>query len=419
MARKHYDYSSQPKIGYHSVVKHKILRDYIKAYIATLTHNVRIDQFKIAVVDGFAGGGKYSADWNSETIYGSPISILEACSEASIAAQSLRTKPFKLDTKFYFVEQDPNGFQLLNQTLIEKGYGQRVNNNQDIYLFQNDFKDKVATIVEDIKKRSPTARSIFLLDQYGYSDVPLELIRYIFAELPGAEILLTFNVDALLNYLNEKNLRDFNKKTGFNIDSLLDSGLHNKDTRPEDWRLAAQAILHKDLVDGCFPDGEGHHTTFYIRAMGGHGDYWLVHLSRNLTARNVMVDIHWLHGNHFIHYGGSGLDMYCLRGFNIKAEADMFGFNIDARAATMTSLHGQIPRLITDYHPQGVSFRNLQIQQSNYTPARSIDIREAFRNPDVRRDLIVVSADGKPRHNKTLPQDSDIILPNPQFRFFY
>src|SRR5450830_903823 len=199
MARKPYDYSSQPKIGYHSVIKHKILRDYIKAYIATLTHNVRIDQFKIAVVDGFAGGGKYSADWNSETIYGSPISILEACSEASIAAQSLRTKPFKLDSKFYFVEQDPNGFQLLNQTLIEKGYGQRVNNNQDIYLFQNDFKDKVATIVEDIKKRSPTARSIFLLDQYGYSDVPLELIRYIFAELPGAEILLTFNVDALLN----------------------------------------------------------------------------------------------------------------------------------------------------------------------------------------------------------------------------
>lgn len=417
MSRKHYNYSSEPKIGYHSVIKHKILRDYIKAYIATLTTNVRIDHFKIAVVDGFAGGGKYSADWNSETVYGSPISILEACTEAATDAQRIRTKPFKLDANFYFVEEDKDGHQLLNQTLIEKGYGHRVNKD-DIYLYNDDFKVKVFNIVEDIKKRSPTARSIFLLDQYGYSDVPITQIKHIFSELPGAEILLTFNVDALLNYLNEKNLRDFNKNTGFNIDSLLDSGLHNKDTRPADWRLAAQAILHKALIDGCFPDGQGHHTTFYIRSTGGHGDYWLVHLSRILTARNVMVDIHWLHGNHFVHYGGSGLDMYNLRGFNFKAESDLFGFNTDARSATMNSLYGQLPRLITDYHPQGISFKNLQIQQSNYTPARGEDIREAFRSYDLRKDLIIVTADGKQRNNRTLPKDSDIILPNPQLRFF-
>lgn len=417
MSRKQYDYSNEPKIGYHSVIKHKILRDYIKAYIATLTTNVRIDQFKLAIVDGFAGGGKYSADWNSQTVYGSPINILEACSEASIDAQGIRTKQFKLDAKFYFVEEDKDGHQLLNQTLIEKGYGHRVN-KEDIYLYHDDFKVKVFNIVEDIKKRSPKARSIFLLDQYGYSDVPLNQINHIFSELPGAEILLTFNVDALLNYLNEKNLRDFNKSTGFNIDSLLDSGLHNKDTRHGEWRLAAQAILHKALVDGCFPDGQGHHTTFYIRSTGGHGDYWLVHLSRNITARNVMVDIHWLHGNHFVHYGGSGLDMYNLRGFNLKAESDLFGFNDDAKLATMNNLHGQIPRLIYDYHPQGISFINLQKEQANYTPARSIDIREAFRSIDVRSDLIIVSADGKQRNNRTLPKDSDIILPNPQMRFF-
>jgi len=419
MSRKHYDYSNKPKIGYHSVVKHKILRDYIKAYISTLTHNVRIDQFKIAVVDGFAGGGTYSADWNTDIIYGSPISILEASAEAFTEAQAIRTKSFTLDAKFYFVEKDPEGFELLKQTLTEKGYEERINNDKDIYLVKADFKDKVVEIVADIKKRSPSARSIFLLDQYGYSDVPSKLIQYIFTELPGAEILLTFNVDSLLNYLNESNLRAFSKKTGFKIDSLLDSGLQNKDQRPEEWRLAAQAILHKDLVDGCFPDEKGHHTTFYIRATGGHGDYWLVHLSRNLTARNVMVDIHWLHGNHFVHYGGSGLDMYCLRGFNMKAEADLYGFNDDAFTLTMKSLHGQLPKLIKDYHSNGITFRNLQSEQANYTPARGIDIREAFRNPDVRRDLIVVTADGKPRHSTTLPHDSDLIIPNPQSRFFY
>ncbi|SDK53747.1 three-Cys-motif partner protein [Methylophilus rhizosphaerae] len=417
MPKNQYDYKNQPLIGYHSVIKHKILRDYLKAYIETLTRNVRIDNFKLAVVDGFAGGGKYRADWGSETVYGSPINILEACNEAAIKAQSIRLKPFLLDTKFYFVEEDKAGYQLLNSTLIEKGYAERVNNDSDIYLFNDDFKLKVFEIVDDIKKRSATARSFFLLDQYGYSDVPFSQINHIFSELPGAEILLTFNVDALLNYLNEKNLRDFHRNTGFNIEPLLDSGLHNKDTRPHDWRLAAQAILHKNLINGCFPDGHGHHTTFYIRSTGGHGDYWLVHLSRNITARNVMVDIHWLHGNHFVHYGSSGLDMYNLRGFNLKADSDFFGFNADARTSTLNNLYCQIPKLIHDHHRDGITFQNLQIEQANYTPARSADILEAFQSYDVRREILVMSPDGKLRGSKTLPKPSDIILPNPQLHF--
>lgn len=417
MSRKHYDYSNKPKIAYHSVIKHKILRDYIKAYVAKLTGDVRIDQFKLAIVDGFAGGGKFSADWNNDTVYGSPFTILEACEEALANAQLLRKKLFRLDARFYFVEEDSDGHRLLYEALIEKGYARRVNTDQDIFLFQDDFKERVGFIVQDIKKRSISARSIFLLDQYGYSEVPQDLVRSIFSELPGAEILLTFNVDSLLNYLNEKNLKDFSKNTGFSIEALLDSGFQNKEKRPADWRLAAQAILHKGLVTGCFPDGQGYHTTFYIRATGGHGDYWLVHLSRNITARNVMVDIHWLHGNHFVHYGGSGLDMYCLRGFNTSAEADMFGFNTDARATTMHALHSQLPRLIYDFYPQGISFRELQIQQANYTPARGEDIREAFHHIDLRRDLLIVSADGRPRHNRTLPRDQDFIVPNPQSRF--
>lgn len=418
MVTRHYDWG-KAKIGYHSVVKHKILSDYIRAYVSTLTKNIGIDHFRLALVDGFAGGGQYEADWNGSTVYGSPITMLEACEQARIEAQSIRTKPFKLDAKFYFVEKKKAAHAHLIKTLTDRDYSSRVNSNQDIALFHGDFLNSCDRIISDIKLNSPSARSIFLLDQYGYSRVPKSTIRKIFTELPGAEIILTFNVDSLLNYLNKDNLLDFHRKTGFNIDTLLDSNYHDKDTRPEDWRLAAQAILHSGLVADCFPDGTGHHTTFYIRALGGHGDYWLVHLSRNLTARNVMVDIHWLHGNHFVHYGGSGLDMYCLRGFNVKADADMFGFDIDAKVATENALQEQLPRLITDKYSGGITYHKLLTDQANYTPARDRDIREVFQNEDIRRDIMIVSETGTVRRIGTAPKNSDIIIPNPQKRFIF
>lgn len=419
MVTHQYGWEGGAKIGYHSVVKHNIVRDYIKAYVATLTANVSIDHFRLALVDGFAGGGKYEADWNGSTIYGSPFAMLEACEQAQIAGQILRKKPFKLDTRFYFVEKKKAAHALLLETLKSREYGPRVNSDSDIRLFHTDFLSSCDQIIADIQKHSPSARSIFLLDQYGYSEVPKETIQKIFKHLPHAEVILNFNVDSLLNYLNEENLLSFHKKTGFKINGLLESGLCDKDARPQEWRLAAQAILHNDLVSGCFPDGNGHHTTFYIRAEGGHGDYWLVHLSRNLTARNVMVDIHWLHGNHFAHYGGAGLDMYCLRGFNMKAEADMFGFGEDAQDMTQKALQEQVPRLIFDHHAKGITYRELLAEQANYTPARDQDLRLILCDPDLRRDVIVLAPGGKQRRDATAPQNGDIIMPKPQRSFSY
>jgi three-Cys-motif partner protein len=419
MVTHQYGWEGGAKIGSHSVIKHKIVRDYIKAYVATLTANISIDHFRLALVDGFAGGGIYEADWDGSTIYGSPFAMLEACEEAQIAGQILRKKPFKLNTRFYFVEKTKAAHTLLLNTLKAREYGHRVNNGSDIQLFCDDFLKCCDQIILDIRSHSPSARSIFLLDQYGYSEVPKETIQKIFTQLPHAEVILNFNIDSLLNYLNKENLLNFHKKTGFRIDGLLESRMWDKDARPSEWRLAAQAILHNDLVSGCFPDGNGHHTTFYIRAEGGHGDYWLVHLSRNLTARNVMVDIHWRHGNHFAHYGGPGFDMYCLRGFNPKAEADLFGFDQDARALSQKALKEQIPQLIFDHHAQGITYRELLAQQANYTPARDQDIRLMLCDPDLRQDLIVLTPKGKQRRNATAPQNEDIIMPNPQRRLFY
>ena len=64
---------------------------------------------------------------------------------------------------------------------------------------------------------------------------------------------------------------------------------------------------------------------FFIRNSGGHGDYWLIHMSQHHKARDVMTEVHWKYRNNFIHYGGSGLDMFNLVGYDPNSDENFHG----------------------------------------------------------------------------------------------
>jgi three-Cys-motif partner protein len=63
------------------------------------------------------------------------------------------------------------------------------------------FIDNVKPIIDHIKQRKRGERVIFVLDQCGYSDVPLPAIRSILGSLSNAEVILTFAVDSLIDYM--------------------------------------------------------------------------------------------------------------------------------------------------------------------------------------------------------------------------
>ncbi|MCY4151391.1 MAG: hypothetical protein OXE94_04040, partial [Aestuariivita sp.] len=56
---------------------------------------------------------------------------------------------------------------------------------------------------QKIKERQKSGRSIFFLDQFGYSDVRMNTIHTIFRSLERAEVVLNFAIDGLLNYLHD------------------------------------------------------------------------------------------------------------------------------------------------------------------------------------------------------------------------
>ena len=60
MAEKPYSWASGAKLEDHSRRKHKILREYFANYLGVRCQLPQQTQFRLAIVDGFAGGGRYA-----------------------------------------------------------------------------------------------------------------------------------------------------------------------------------------------------------------------------------------------------------------------------------------------------------------------------------------------------------------------
>jgi len=421
MAIKHYDWKNGPDaIQQHSIAKHRILQSYLAAYFQTLVSSPNQDALRLTLVDGFAGGGLYYHSDTKELVKGSPFICLDATREADFNINKGRHKPVKLDVSYFFVEANRHACLHLDKVLRDEGYGSALGNT--IQLRHAKFQDEAENIINFIKKKSPrNGRSIFVLDQYGYKDVPTGLIQKIFQNLPSAEIILTFGVDSFLNFASDKNLTQ----------ELLDEigipevwhgrSIEEIKSSEKDWRFFIQSALYRNLVTRC---GAEFYTPFFIRNKKGHGDYWLIHMSQHYRARDVMTEVHWDNQNYFIHYGGSGLNMFNMVGYDpshdahFKGQSDL-GFEFDdiARNASVSSLMEQIPRLIYA-DDVGMSFGELFAKTCNCSPASAAIYRETTGNLLDHKIVEVIGSDGAKRRSGLQIKLSDQIVPARQKNLF-
>ena len=104
----------------------------------------------------------------------------------------------------------------------------------------------------------------------------------------------------------------------------------------------------RDVPHARWPNGARHFTPFFIRNRGGHGDYWLIHMSQHHRARDVMTEVHWANNNYFIHYGGAGLDMFQMVGYDPVHDASYLqqsplGFEFDDVAQGGLPINWSLP----------------------------------------------------------------------------
>ena len=349
---------------------------------------------KLTIIDGFAGGGIYKGD-----ITGSPIRIKRAVESSKeiikFEKEQSKCMPVDFNIDYMFIEKKRDSFSFLKKTLTDFGY-----ECAKIKCILGEFSLQLDKIIQHIKEKSRSQRAIFILDQYGYADAPIKDINKIFTNLKKAEVILTFSMDSLIDYLTRDNPA-----------TLLNLGLEKEDIErifdvKEDSdfsRAKLQPILYEGIVNAS---GADYFTPFFIKCDKSNRSYWLFHFSSHPTARDEMMKLHWDEQNTFQHYGNAGLRM--LVGYDSAKKNTLFEFDDFAKENSINSLSKEIPKII--YSHKEVSFGNLRNSIINQTPATIDIIKESLSIPMETGEIYVKSSDKKSNRCKSSRIKNDDLL---------
>jgi three-Cys-motif partner protein len=411
----HYEWKigeSLPILDGHSVAKHDIFEKYVGIYIERLTRTPSQTMLNLTIVDGFSGGGLYRR--GSSEVEGSPLRLLKAVEAADKALKTARAKGFVVRADFFFVDENPQHTAFLNDLLIKRGYGSRL--EQDIFVRTAPFESVCPDIVAYIKRKGTAHRSLFFLDQYGWSDVRFETIRTILGALKNLEILLTFAVDALINFLSTKTSEG---------QALLNIEMAREDVRAlmdlktgEGWRYLIQNGLYHHVQAKT---GSRFYTPFFVHSAESHRSYWLLHLSKHRQARDEMGKLHWKLNNRFQHHGGAG---FHALGFDPSCDLRQglltFMFDDDAMKRSEAAVLEQLPRMIheADRDGGGLAVEALFAGNCNDTPVTSDILSRQLVLLRNQGELIIRAEDGslKPRA-KTVGWGDRLMLPRERSLF--
>lgn len=402
-----------PTIHIHSLAKHRVLERYLFRYVEILAADPRMPALRIDIVDGFSGGGIYTRADTNELWMGSPLIFLQTLEAVAAKINLTRKNEFHIDARFFFIEEKRENIGFLKKLLHEKGYGSRL--GEDIFCIQGNFEDNHEKIINLIKEKSKSGRSIFLLDQYGYKDVPLTVLAKIFSTLKNAEVLLTFAAERLLDFLNPSEAyRSMLDRMGFN--QFDPDSIEAIRTQPV-WRFFIQAELSRHLHLGS---AAKFFTPFFIRSRESNRAYWFVHLSMRARAHDEMVRVHWNFHNHFVHYGGAGFRMLGYdpdKDFEITGRRE-FAFDETAQAMTISALVEDLGTFIHD-HPDGIKFSSIIEENANDAPGSSVEFQEAIMMLKSLKDIEIKTTTGGTRREVTQISGDDIIMPSKQTRLIF
>ncbi len=372
-----YDWKDGPAtLGPHSLAKHTILREYIEQYVHILTRGGNIP-LSLTLIDGFAGGGEYVVEGQGAKIHdGSPFILIGAVQAAVAklnAPERHRKKPFEVDANFVFIENNKTTFSYL-KNVLEK----RKLLTERVRLVPRAFEDELDNTINKIRGASGRKpRPIFVLDQYGYNAIPVDMIAKIMTSLPTAEIFLTLAVDSISAHASTAQQALAQLRTSLHIDPRFDdffSGrkeMEEADTLSEEDRdrlmLYIQRLLHEAFAKRA---GAKCYTPFFITSRGSNRSYWFLHLANDSKANDVVKVLHWEHNNHFKHYGGEGTGMLML-GFDpsINKTQLTFDFGESARDRTVNALVAELPTIIQNKYRNGVTLKDLYGDLCNEIPA--------------------------------------------------
>lgn len=138
-----------------------------------------------------------------------------------------------------------------------------------------------------------------------------------------------------------------------------------------------------------------------------------------------MTKVHRSLNNHFIHYGGAGVDMYHVLGYDPRPDSSLsnqmdlgFCFDNPAKERSIGTLMEQIPHYVFS-NDEGNSFGELFATTCDSSPSDSQRYKEAIESLFVNNEIGILSPDGKRRLKASTIKDADRLVPSKQLIFPY
>ena len=267
-------------LGPHSLGKHRVLKEYLKAWLPILGQT----QGRILFLDGFAGPGEYKRGEK-----GSPIIALEA-----FLNHSARQK-ITAEVKFIFIEKERGRAEHLRQLVIP--LAERLPAGSDAQIVCGAFDETVARELDALVDANETLAPCFaMVDPFGVRDTPMAVLRRILAHA-RSEVY----VSVMYEYINR-----FDEAAEFEAPLTSLYGCN-------DWKECADIADSRDRRQ-CFfglykrqlKEAGAEQVIHFDLYEGSRHKYSIFHASRHALAADKMKAAIWSidPGGSFIFRGG-------------------------------------------------------------------------------------------------------------------
>ncbi len=384
----------------HSLRKHKILREYFSRYLAVRCQLPQQERFRLAVVEGFSGGGRYKCGTP-----GSPLIFVDQLRTSVIGANTRRAaqgmKPLQIECLFVLNDANSEAIEMLKGNLAPL-LAEIKENVSQLHITPAYLNEPFEAAYPNIKALLDGGRFrsvVFNLDQCGHSRVHRRTLVDILRSYQAAEIFYTFSIGSLLAFLRASEPQAL-------ASQLAHIGLSDADLRELEGTMSKNSWLGvaEQLVFGAFRDCSPYVSTFSINNPSGWR-YWLIHFANSYRGRQEYNNVLHQNSTTQAHYGRSGLDMlaYDQRHEN----GTLYLFDQPGRASAKEQLMDDIPRLVSEVG-DAIHVGNFYESIYNTTPAHMDDIHSAIiENPDLE---VITEIGGERRKANTIAVNDVIRL---------
>ena len=407
MSEQEFDWKNGAVLKEHSKRKHKILKEYLAEYLRVRCQLPQMERFRLAIVDGFAGAGRYQCGAS-----GSPVLMLEVlkttCSEINIIRAAENKRPIQFDVLLIVNDAKPGVIEMCLENLAPvhaaiKDGCERL--NVTVKSFAQDFETVYPEIKRMIDSSGYHSSVLFNLDQCGHSKVELATLTDILRSYPASEVFLTFAINAFVSFLPKRDQAELSRRlqhVGVDVKSL---GEMDECSTDQAWLGAVEYTVFE-----AFKNFGAYTSPFSINNPSGWR-FWLIHFANNYRARQVYNNILHENSSSQAHFGRSGLHMLS---YDPREEGQLYLFEQEHRNNAVLQLHDDIPRALAHFG-DAIEMGDFYQSVYNETPAHSDDIHKAIIE---NSDLEVLTPKGGERRVANTISKGDILKLKTQRSFF-